>query len=249
MKRFWEIDAIRGFFVVLMAIYHGIYLLVWFRLIEIDLYSGWIWFFPRFIAGSFIFIMGLSLTLSHFRAKNKVNKKALFFKFLKRGFFIIGLGFLVTLGTALVFGAQSMERVVFFGILHMIGLSIILAFPLVNRKWLSFFLGIVVLGAGVFLGNHRFSFYGLLWLGFRPLSYAPVDYLPLLPWFAFVCLGIFTGHILYPQGVRRFVVPEIKSSKPLNALLWIGTHSLWIYLAHVPVVYGVLLLVVSVVSK
>lgn len=247
MKRFWEIDAIRGLSVILMVIYHGIYLLVWFGLIQINLYSGWIWVVPRLIAGSFIFIMGLSLTLSYDRVKDKLSTKNLIIKFLKRGLFILILGFLVTLGTALVFGTSSSQRIVFFGILHMIGLSILIAIPLIKLKWTNLFIGMGVMLLGIGLGFYRFPFFILLWLGFRPEAYAPVDYLPLLPWFSFVCFGLFTGRLLYPEGQTRFKLPELSKNLVVKSLTWIGRHSLWIYLIHVPVIYGVLVLLTNLI--
>jgi uncharacterized membrane protein len=68
-----------------------------------------------------------------------------------------------------------------------------------------------------------------------------VDYYPVLPWFGLALLGIFTGYSLYPQGVRRFSLPDGSAFPPFQALRFLGRHSLLIYVIHQPILIGLLM--------
>jgi uncharacterized membrane protein len=67
-----------------------------------------------------------------------------------------------------------------------------------------------------------------------------VDYYPVLPWFGLSLLGIFTGYTLYPQGVRRFSLPNLAALLPVRGLRFLGRHSLLIYVIHQPILIGLL---------
>jgi uncharacterized membrane protein len=94
---------------------------------------------------------------------------------------------------------------------------------------------------GFQLEGIRFDFPWLLWLGLIPQGFiSAMDYVPLLPWFGFFLVGMFGGKLLYPQGKRRFNVPEL-SNPVVSALTLPGRHPLVIYLAQWPAIIGVLL--------
>src|SRR3989338_3723545 len=117
MKRLWEIDFLRGFAVVLMVFFNYAFALRFLGVYSMS--AGWLfWFlFPRIIAGMFIFLVGVSLTLSHSKAKGtkKTEAKA---KYIFRGAKILGYGMLATLATWL----YLKQGFVVFGILHLIGI-------------------------------------------------------------------------------------------------------------------------------
>jgi uncharacterized membrane protein len=243
MKRFWEIDILRGSAVVAMIVFHVFYLLVFFHFIAIDLFVGFWWWFPRCIAATFLLLVGLSLTLSHARAKSAMAGRKLFHKFMRRGVFVFLCGMGVTIVTLVAFAGGN--SYVLFGILHLIGVSIVAGYFLLRFTMLNLVLGLSIIGIGFWLGSYRFPFYWLLWLGFRPDNYFPVDYLPILPWGGYIPLGIFLGKMLYPDGVRCFPFPEWGRVAIIRIFAFLGRHSLPIYLAHIPVIYGVLLLIRS----
>jgi uncharacterized membrane protein len=238
MKRYWEVDALRGIAVILMIFFHIMYNLVLFEYLDFDIHEGFWWMFPRGIAATFLLIVGISLTLSFNRVKDTLSAGNLFRKYLFRGLAIASIGILVSMITFFILK----ERAVLFGILHLIGFSIILSYPLLRFRWTNLFLGIAVLGSGLLLGLVRFDFYWLLWLGFRPEDYYPVDYLPLLPWFGFVLFGLFLGNIFFKSGKRTIRLPDLDHVMPIRSLTFLGRHSLVIYCAHLPIIYGILFL-------
>ncbi len=77
--RFWEIDNLRGLAIIMMVTYHFIFDLTFFGIFPFNIYSGFLWFFARITAVTFIFVMGLSLTLSYSRAEIIGDKKSRIF--------------------------------------------------------------------------------------------------------------------------------------------------------------------------
>jgi len=188
------------------------------------------WFFPRIIASTFVFLVGISLTLSYSRVEKKPERDVLK-KYFLRGLKIFSLGLLITLVTWFLIG----EGFIFFGILHFIGLSVILAYPFLRYPKFNFYIGIFAMLAGLYLLTLRFSFPYLVWLGFIPSGAYSLDYFPLLPWFGLVLMGIYYGNFLYPKGRRIFRIREL-GSKPVRFFSFLGRNSLLIYLIHQPVI-------------
>lgn len=236
MKRFWEIDALRGIAIITMIIFHTTFILILFEFLDTDLYTGFWWVFPRCIAGTFLLLVGVSLTISYNRIKDSLSRDKIIKKYLLRGGMLLLMGFVITIGSYFVFGPESF---VLFGILHLIGTMIIIAIPFLSFKIINLVMGCLVLGSGLFLGLYRFDFYWLLWLGFRPEDYFPVDYLPLLPWACFVFFGMFAGNLFYRENKRLFPLPEIGDFFLIKGLRFMGRHSIYFYLAHIPVIYGI----------
>ncbi len=237
--RYWEIDTLRGIAIVEMVIFHFIWDLAYFGLYQGDPMSGPWQLFARNIAFTFILVMGLSLTLSYSRAKRRAGPASLFPKFFWRGAQIFGLGLLVTVATYFFIG----RGFVIFGILHLLGLSIILAYPFLGRsRWLSLAGGVLAIGAGIYLDRLVVAYPWLIWLGVKQGGIYMVDYYPLLPWFGVALLGIFLGDTLYPDGVRRFNLPDWSRIAPVRGLRFLGRHSLLIYVIHQPILIGLFIL-------
>ena len=234
-QRFWEIDSLRGLAIVMMVTFHFIFDLNFFGIYSFNISSGFLWWFARITASMFIFLVGVSLSLSYTRTtllNNYGTERDLFLKYLKRGLKIFSYGLLVTAATWIFIG----NGFIIFGILHFIGIAIILEYVVIKRKYLNLFLGLAFIAAGIYLMSFRFDFYGLLWLGFTPNNFYTVDYFPLLPWLGIVSLGIFLGNTLYETYVRQFKLPDLSSNLMVRIFSFLGKHSLLIYLIHQPII-------------
>jgi uncharacterized membrane protein len=229
-SRFREIDTTRGIAILMMILFHTLFDLSFFSIAPVNVSTGfWRWFAIA-TASLFLLVAGISLVVSHARSAATCTGFELTKKFLFRGAGIFALGLLVTLATWFYLH----EGFVVFGILHLIGVSVILS-PLFFRfgKY-NILIGLFCIAAGFFIGHIPGPIW-LLPLGIYPASFISVDYTPIIPWFGVVLFGMGTGEFLYAGGVRRFAVPCLpdRIAVPLSFL---GQHSLIIYLIHQPLI-------------
>jgi uncharacterized membrane protein len=222
MERFWEVDFTRGSALVMMLISNFITDLQYFA--NYSNFAQFWWWFARIIAFIFIFLVGLSLNISY--AKAKKEGKANFAKYLKRGLFIFVLGLAITAVTYIFLGQNYIR----FGVLHLIGLSIILAYPFLKwKKGVSLWAGLSLIVIGLLLPAPSFS---------------SVDYFPLLPWFGVILLGLYFGKALYKNGERVFSLKH--NLKISNPICFLGRNTLLIYLIHQPIFIVILYLLLGV---
>ena len=235
--RFWEIDTLRGVAIVMMIIFHLMWDLWFFGVRpETVLYAGFWKYFQRTIPILFLSLAGVSLTLSYrYAIRARGSSQGLFRKFLLRGLKVFGLGMIITIG---VWAGGT--GYVHFGILHLIGFSIIAAYPFLRFRWLNFFLWVAFVAAGWVLQSVTVDFPWLVWLGLEPQHYVPVDYFPVIPWFGVVLLGIFIGNTFYSEQGRRFFLPDYAHWWPVRFLGFLGRHSLLIYVIHQPILIALL---------
>lgn len=231
VDRFWEVDAARGVAIIMMVVYHTTYDLDVLGGYDIQSTSGLWARFADVTAGLFLFLVGVSLAIS--RARTGLTGWRLFRKYLARGLRILAYGMVLT-GVFLVLGMG----VVAFGILHLIGVSIILAYPFLRLRFTNLVLGILIFAAGLYVMNQQLysESYWLLPFGVIPEGVVMPDYRPLLPWFGVVLIGLFFGNVVYGGGGR------LTDKAPVLAkpLLPPGRNSLFIYLIHQPIVIAVL---------
>jgi len=241
-QRFWEIDFLRGIAIIMMVLYHLLYNLHYFAHFNVNVYSGFWMYFARTTATIFIFLVGVSLSISFSRTKGfsfgSTKETRLFLKYLRRGLKVFSWGLIITLVTRIFLG----KAFVIFGILHLIGISIILAYPFLKLHYWNLFFGVFCIILGAYLKGFIFNFSYLSWLGFRPAQFYSVDYFPLLPWFGVVLIGIFFGNIFYPDYSRKFQLVELSSFSGIKVFCFLGKHSLLIYLLHQPLIIAILFL-------
>jgi len=235
-ERFPGLDLTRGIAIILMILYHITYDLKYFGFIELG-FPDWYWIWAPAIIGSlFLLVVGISLSISYARAKKKLSEKELRKKYFLRGAKIFALGLLVTVATWIYPRTGFIQ----FGILHLIGLSVILAIPFLDRKRDAVIGGIVAILIGLVLREMLFDFSWLLWLGFAPKGFYTLDYYPLFPWFGLVLIGLFIGKKIYPFGKKSM---ELKENTVTKALSFLGRNSLIVYLAHQPIIVFILFLI------
>lgn len=209
-KRSLFIDHIRGQAVLWMIIFHAAYDLTLFRVLDFDFSQGFWFWLPRYIVTSFFICVGASLKIAY-------QDKIIWPKFWKRFFKIAAGALIISVVTYFLFP----KRWVYFGTLHCIAVASLLGLPLVNRPKTSLVLAISILVSMPLLG-----------INFRNLSamtsIKSMDFIPIYPWFAAVCLGIY----LSDKMIKVHYSPELKILKffSLNAFI--------IYLVHQPLLYG-----------
>ena len=222
-----------------MVLYHFSYDLAYFAgLFEVSAFrSGLALSIARLGGGAFIFLAGLSLTLSYRRAvQTRPAGWGLFRKYLGRGLWVFSFGLLISFFTW-IFVPEDM---IVFGILHLIGASIILAYPFLTLKLPNAVLGLGCIIVGLYLRGFDAEHVYLAWLGVKP-DFSMLDYWPLFPWFGVMLLGIFAGNTLYGERGRTTPGPGPKLPG-IRPLTFLGRHSLLVYLLHQPILIATLIL-------
>ncbi len=231
-------DELRGVMILSMLAYH-----ICYDLAEVVRLPGMGWFYSDAagwwqlsICGTFILISGACC----FYSKNN----------LKRGLRLFLLGMLFTLVTALIVP----DLLIVFGLLHFLGIAVLLAVPLkklferIPPVWgmgvslLLFWLFYHVQSGWIGL-TPQLSLrvpdvlYQSNWLfpfGFHNSSFHSSDYFPLFPYLFLFWAGMF---------LVRLRLPELCYHSHCRALAFLGRNSIWIYLFHQPLVYGLLWLI------
>lgn len=222
--RFWQLDFVRGTAVLLMIYYHYLWDLYFFGLSEVDVTVGGWRIFARIVAATFLLLVGISII---FAGKRKPSARR---DWLRRGASLLALAFGITVVTRVFLG----DAFILFGVLHLIGVTMLLA-PLLwrVRRWAPL-IGIGLVAAGLWAQNYPVDTYWLLPFGLYPDGYPAVDYFPLLPWLGVIMVGIGVGRGLYFFVQRRGTMPKV-APPVLGFVSMLGRHSLLIYVVHQPV--------------
>ncbi|HMN86135.1 MAG TPA: heparan-alpha-glucosaminide N-acetyltransferase [Bauldia sp.] len=224
------IDALRGLAILAMVAYHFAWDLSSRGLIEADVGAdpGWK-AFARSIAGSFLALVGVSLVLA---ARGRTVPA----HFLRRLAIVAGAAALVSAGTWWFIP----DAFVFFGILHCIAVSSVLALPFLRvPAWFSALSGALVIAGPWFLADPLFDAPGWLWLGLATTPPRTIDYVPLFPWFGVVLLGVALGRVLVATGGGPLARWR-PAGRTGRFLVLAGRWSLPIYLIHQLVLIGAL---------
>ncbi len=228
------VDQLRGLAVVAMVVYH----FAWFcddaGLVELAVRRSPGWrSFQRAIAGTFFGLVGVGLVLAGGAAA-------------PLGPMLRRLG-RIAAGAAVVTAASLVldpRRVVVFGILHSIAVCSLIGRPLLRLPTVALAgLGAALVAAGAGLRLAAFDHPALHWTGLSPRVPPTFDIQPLLPWLGVVLWGAVLGRALRDRaaGAARAGVPGALG----RGLGWLGRHSLWAYMAHVPVLVGIVALLLA----
>lgn len=220
------LDLMRGIAIIMMIAFHFIYDLNSFGFSDIPLFTHWAGIAWRcLIVFLFLSAVGISLVIAH-------GKGIKFKKFLKRLLYLGIAALFVSAGTYVMFP----DGWVYFGILHLIWFSTIIAISFVNLPKTSLLIAALILIGAIF-DQPNLSFISYLLEPYLPLG--SVDYYPLFPWLSFVFIGIYLGHNPYYQKIFIF---------RLNWLEVIGKHALIIYLTHQLVLFSVVSLAYNLLN-
>ncbi|MFQ3633254.1 heparan-alpha-glucosaminide N-acetyltransferase [Roseiflexus sp.] len=190
------------------------------------------------VAEAFMGIAGLSLAVSHQRLKARgLSRWKRIRHHLARGAGLFALGMGLTAFTWLLFPDQF----IIFGILHLLGSSVMLAAPFLELPpWVSIVTGFGILAAGVWITPHMPALGPwAIPFGFGPPSRAMLDYFPIFPWSGMLLLHTGIGRLIYHEdGRRAFSLPDLSQTRPVQALSGIGRNSLRVYLVQSPFTFG-----------
>jgi len=229
-RRIVAIDLARSAALLGMAVFHFTWDLELFGFLEpgTTIQGGWA-VFARIVAGSFLFLAGLSLVLAH---GDGIRWRG----FLRRLGMIAAAALAITAATFLA----MREAFIFFGILHSIAVASLLGlFFLRAPVWL-----ILAAAAAVWLlpdlaRSPAFDPRWLAWTGLAETPPRTFDLVPVAPWFAATLFGIAAGRL----GESAGLWDRLRTATPgplLTAATWPGRHSLAVYLLHQPVLIGLL---------
>lgn len=242
--RYSLLDLIRGLALVSMMAYHASWDLVY--LFGVD----WPWYHSE---GAFLWQQATCWTfilLSGFCAPMGRSRY-------KRGLTVFACGWIITLVMKLFMPATPN----LFGILVFLGSAMMIVhalrgvlakLPPLPGAWLSFltFIGLRWINRGTIgwgrltltlpEGLYRNDF--TAFLGFPYSGFRSTDYFALLPWFFLFLTGYFIYRLAEKKGWLAHL-PDLQ----LPVLNLLGRYSLYVYMAHQPVIYGILWLVFSVI--
>ncbi|EQC47645.1 PF07786 family protein [Bacteriovorax sp. BSW11_IV] len=211
--RYRLVDHWRAVAIILMIFFHFCFDLDVFGHIDIDVQEDLFWWFlPRLIVFMFMMAVGISLRLVH---KNGLRLRKFWPRFVQLIFFAMT----ITITTYFMFPKSW----VYFGTLHCIAVCSALALPFIQRPKLSGALGLLITIPALFGFNYPFP----------KMAHISMDYIPVLPWFGYVLLGIF----IESKNWDKISYPRFKGDRILD---FMGAHGLFIYVIHQPIMYGLI---------
>lgn len=231
--RFFLVDALRGVAVALMFAYHFAFDLNYFGLIRVDFYRDPFWLDLRaLIVSLFLLLAGVSLVLANRRG---VDLRAA----LPRLSRLFGAAVLVSSGSYVLFPASM----IFFGVLHFIFVASLLGLLFLRLRWTNLALGLLLVMVGLSVRHPWFDQAWLQWFGLMTHKPITEDYVPLLPWFGVVLVGIFLGRYSFCGTALPPFARWQPAGSMARVLAFAGRHSLLLYLLHQPVLLGLLYMV------
>lgn len=220
--RYGEIDVLRAVAIVLMVLFHLVYDLKEFAGVNIDV-QGPFWFsIGKTSALLFIFISGLASGFSRFPVR--------------RGLQVLLYGMGITVVTYLF----MKEQYVRFGILHFLGVAMILSSLLSRLSSRTLW---VMAASSTLLG---FWFKAqvlktslLLPLGLIYAGFSSMDYYPIFPYLTVTILGTLAYRHFYAQRTTPLFSFQLNS----QLIRWVSRRSLGIYILHQPIILFIIFVV------
>ena len=235
LKRILWIDVIRGISILAMITFHFAFDLMFFGFTKPDLIYQPDWrLFERTIAFSFLFIAGLSLSITH---GSKINWRS----FIRRyGVTAVCAVFISTV-TYILFNNDMIR----FGILHAISVSGLISLLLLKLN--SFYLvllAFLVFFTNLLVPNPLNADYFWQWLIYTTETPSSLDYRPIIPWITPFILGMASYKLLKKWGLLE--PNNSTAQRDLSILSWLGRNSLIIYLIHQPILFAGFLLFLKI---
>lgn len=227
-NRIWEIDFLRGIAFICMVYDHAVYDLNYIFGVRTNFFWGYGDIIGDFSAITFMILCGISANFS------KSN--------LKRGLTVFASAMALTAGTALVDGLFKTRLMIVFGILHFLGLSMMLShFVKKLPIWVTAIFAVISWILGQYFLSTRINTNLFCMFGLYSRNFYSSDYYPLFPYLAFVFIGIILGKLLYKE--KKSLFPFAIGPNPIS---FFGKHSFILYFVHQPIVFAVLFVIIKI---
>lgn len=228
--RIWELDALRGVCILCVIVVHFLFDLSFFGGLDLTL-PAWYIFIQEYGGAIFVVLSGVCVTLGS--------------KSVRRGLIVFSCGMLITAVTYGMYrlGMSGMDVVVKFGVLHLLGVCMLVypAFKKLPPAALAL-LGLAIAITGYAIRGIIVPQRWLFPLGLTYEGFTSSDYFPLFPQLGYFLIGAAIGKTAYRE--KRTLLPgSFQKTGIARFFCWCGRQSLFIYLLHQPIVYGLLELV------
>ena len=228
--RIWELDALRGVCILCVIVVHFLFDLSFFGGLDLTL-PAWYDFIQEYGGAIFVVLSGVCVTLGS--------------KSVRRGLIVFACGMLITAVTYGMYrlGMSGADVVVKFGVLHLLGVCMLVypAFKKLPPAMLTV-LGLVIAITGYAIRGVVVPQRWLFPLGLTYEGFTSSDYFPLFPQLGYFLIGAAIGKTAYRE--KRTLLPgSFQKTGIARFFCWCGRQSLFIYLLHQPIVYGLLELV------
>ncbi len=236
--RVYILDWLRGIAVCGMVMHHALFAYEQVASLFGFGAEGWVfdfldtrtfWVLQEIFVGLFLLISGICTAYSR--------------SVLRRGLIVSGAAIAITLVTGVLLPAVGVFGLeIWFGILHMFGASMLLyGLFTCKKRWVPVVTGIALFCFWLAVINCA----GMEWaenakilVGILPPGFYSADYYPLIPYFFLYLAGAFLG-----PAVKEGKMPGWFYTARFKPLEWIGRNSLWIYIAHQPLLFGLFALI------
>lgn len=229
-------DALRGFTMISMALFHGTYDLAYLYGVSIPWFTHGviqdIW--RASISWVFLFIAGWMCTFSHDNFKRGLKYA------------------LAAIVVWIVTSAASVDDSINFGIIYcMAACTFIFALtkPLLTKfpAYPMMLVMLILFGLTWNIPHRVYAVTGLAWLGFPDAGFVSGDYYPLVPFiFMFLAGYLASRGLAEARGSRSKSYPQWMYRHPLPALEALGRHALPFYLIHQPLMLAAIDIAYSV---
>lgn len=223
------VDGLRGAALIGMTVFHFAYDLEFFGIEERGYADQPHWrHFATLVAGSFLFLAGVSLQLAHAR---RIRWR----RWGRRLATIALAALAITVATRFA----TPNTWIFFGILHMIAFGSVAGLAFVRSPWwCTAAAGVAVLAIDQFVVGALPDALAWYWIGLSGVTPVTSDFRPVFPWLAPVLFGVAAAR----ASVEASWLPALAGPKLEDRvgrlLRFLGRNSLVYYLLHQPVLFA-----------
>jgi uncharacterized membrane protein len=218
VERIWEIDLLRGIALILMIYFHVIYDMKEIYDYSVTYASGPNYYLGKVAGSLFIFVAGISSSITRSNIKRAVK--------------LLALALVITAITHLYDANLGIK----FGILHFLGISILTStFMTRLKEYELVFLGSVVIAIATYTSGIKLNHDLLFFVGITTNNFISSDFYPLIPWYGVFLYGLAAGKYFY-KSRKSIVIYHPKD----NILTKAGRRTLVIYLIHQPAILVIL---------